>query len=340
MFYIGIGQPAYLDKLPEIGYIQPESEAEKAGFEKGDKILKINDKPVKNWKEATIAFQINPDSIVNVTVDRDGIEKDLSVKTIATKKGIVAIGVAEFLQAVVGSVGPGTPAKQAGLKKGDKIVKIDDIEIIDWYQMSTVIKQRANKETTFIINREGKNLTLNITPDTVENNQGQVGISPYYEQIIQKYGFFESITKGIQKAYEEIILITEVLFGFLYKMVTGAIPLSTAGKTIAGPLFIAKISGAAAEGGMATLLKFTAFISINLAIINLFPIPMLDGGHVVYISLEAIRRKPLSQRTMEYSQRVGFSLLILLMFFAVYNDISKLKDDIVKPFKNAIEYIK
>jgi regulator of sigma E protease len=206
--------------------------------------------------------------------------------------------------------------------------------------MSTVIKQRANKESTFVINREGKNLTLNITPDTVENNQGQIGISPYHEQIIQKYGFFESIIKGIQKAYEEIILITELLFGFLYKMVTGAIPLSTAGKTLAGPLLIAQISGIAAEGGMATLLKFTSFISINLAIINLFPIPMLDGGHVVYISLEAIRRKPLSQRTMEYSQRVGFSLLILLMFFAVYNDISRLKDDIVRPVKKAIEYIK
>ncbi len=340
VFYIGIGQPAYLDKLPEVGYIQPESEAEKAGFLKGDTILSINNKPVKNWKDATIEFQINPDSIVNVTVDRDGIEKDLSVKTTATKQGIVAIGVAESLQAVVGSVGPGTPAKQAGLQKGDKIVKIDDIEIIDWYQMSTVIKQRANKETTFIINREGAELTKQITPALKENNQGQIGIGPYHEQIIQKYGFFESIIKGIQKAYEEIILITELLFGFLYKMVTGAIPLSTAGKTIAGPLLIAQISGAAAEGGIATLLKFTSFISINLAIINLFPIPMLDGGHVVYISLEAIRRKPLSQRTMEYSQRVGFSLLILLMFFAVYNDISRLKDDIVRPVKKAIEYIK
>lgn len=340
IFYIGIGQPAYLDKVAEVGYIQPQSEAEKAGFQLGDKILRINDKPVKNWKEATIAFQINPDSIVAVTVERGGIEKDLSVNTIANDKGIVSIGIAEPLDAVVGGVGPGTPAKQAGLQKGDKIIQINDTEITDWYHMASIIKKNASKESTFIINREGKNLTLMITPDTVGNNQGQIGIGPFQEEIIQKYGFFESIIKGIQKAYDQIIEITVLLFGFLYKMITGAIPLSTAGKTIAGPLLIAQVSGAAAEGGLATLLQFTSFISINLAIINLFPIPMLDGGHVVYITLEAIRRRPLSEKAMEYSQKVGFSFLILLMFLAVFNDITRLKSDIVKPFKKAAEYIK
>jgi regulator of sigma E protease len=333
VLYIGIAQPAYLDKLPEVGYIQPDSEAAKAGFQLGDKILKINNKPVKNWKEATIAFQINPDSIVSVTVDRGGFEKDLSVKTTASKQGIVAIGIAEPLEAIVGNVGEGTPAKQAGLQRGDKIVQINDTKITDWYQMSSIIKKNAAKETTFVINREGKDLTIMITPDTVENNQGQIGIGPFQEQIIQKYGFFESIIKGIQKAYEQIIEITVLLLGFLYKLVTGAIPLSTAGKTIAGPLLIAQVSGAAAESGIATLLQFTSFISINLAIINLFPIPMLDGGHVVYITLEAIRRRPLSQKTMEYSQRVGFSFLILLMFLAVFNDISRLKGDIIRPVK-------
>ncbi len=341
VFLVGISQPAYLDKLAEVGYIQPESEAEKAGFQKGDKILRINNKEVKNWKEATIAFQINPDSIIEVVVDRGGFEKRLSVKATAGKEGIVSIGVAEPLQAIVGNVVDGTPAKEAELKKGDKIVRIDGIEITDWYQMSSVIKSRANKESSFVINRNGAEITKKITPrDLQGNNQGQIGIGPFQEQIIQKYGLFESIVKGIQKAFRDIIEITELLFGFLYKMVTGAIPLSTAGKTIAGPFLIAKVSGAAAESGIATLLQFTSFISINLAIINLFPIPMLDGGHVVYITLEAIRRRPLSEKAMEYSQKVGFSFLILLMFLAVFNDITRLKSDIVKPFKKAIEYIK
>ena len=341
VFYVGIGQPAYLDKLAEVGYIQPESEAEKAGFQKGDTILKINNKDIKNWKDATIEFQINPDSVVNVTVDRGGIEKDLSVKTIAGNQGFVAIGVFEPLQAIVGSVVAGTPAKEAGLQQGDKIIEINGTKITDWYQMSSIIRDNANKESSIVIIREGAELTLKITPQDIQgNNQGQIGISPHQEQTIQKYGLFESITKGIQKAYDQIIQITVLLFGFLYKMITGAIPLSTAGKTIAGPFLIAQISGAAAESGIATLLQFTSFISINLAIINLFPIPMLDGGHVVYITLEAIRRRPLGQKTMEYSQKVGFSFLILLMFLAVFNDVSRLKNDIIKPFKKAIEYIK
>ncbi|NIP38121.1 MAG: RIP metalloprotease RseP [Candidatus Dadabacteria bacterium] len=340
VFLLGIEQPAYLDKVPEIGYIQPESEAEKAGFEIGDKILKINDKPVSTWEEATIALQLNPDSKVSVIVDRAGTEKELSVNAIAGNQGIVSIGVLEPLQAIVGNVAPGTPAKDAGLKKGDKIISIDDVQINDWYQMSAAIKPRADKESTFAIIRDGKELSLKITPETKDNNQGQIGIGPLQEMVIHKYGLAKSITKGLQKAYSDIIKITGLLFEFLYKLVTGDIALSTAGKTIAGPLLIAQVSGAAAESGWATLLQFTSFISINLAIINLFPIPMLDGGHVVYIGLEAIRRRPLSEKAMEYSQKVGFSFLILLMFLAVFNDVSRLKNDIIKPFKKAAEYIK
>ncbi|HSG31068.1 MAG TPA: RIP metalloprotease RseP [Thermodesulfobacteriota bacterium] len=340
VFLLGIEQPAYLDKVPEVGYIQPESEAQKAGFEIGDRILKINNKPVNTWKEATIAFQINPDSLLSVTVDRAGTEKELSVKAIAGNQGVVSIGVLEPLDAVVGNVGPGTPAKDAGLQKGDKIIQIDDVKINDWYQMSAAIKKRGDKESTFIILRDDKELSIQITPALKENDQGQIGIGPLQEQTVQKYGLFKSITKGMLKAYHDIIEITELLFGFLYKLITGAIPLSTAGKTIAGPLLIAQVSGAAAESGWATLLQFTSFISINLAIINLFPIPMLDGGHVVYIGLEAVRRRPLSEKAMEYSQKVGFTFLILLMFLAVFNDVSRLKNDIIKPFKKAAEYIK
>ncbi|NIT14729.1 MAG: hypothetical protein GTN99_10970, partial [Candidatus Dadabacteria bacterium] len=106
--------------------------------------------------------------------------------------------------------------------------------------------------------RDGKELSLTITPDTVENNKGQIGIGPFQEEIIKQYGFFESIIEGFKEAYDQIIKITELLFSFIYKMIIGDIPLSTAGKTIAGPFLIAKVSGAAAESGIATLLQFTS----------------------------------------------------------------------------------
>ncbi len=126
-----------------------------------------------------------------------------------------------------------------------------------------------------------------------------------------------------------IIEVVTLLFGFLYKLVTGKIALGTAGKSLAGPILIAKVSGSAAETGIAPLLQFTCFISINLAVINLFPIPMLDGGHVLYLAIEAIKKKPLSQRSLEISQRIGLTLLIFIMFLAIYNDISRVKGDIV-----------
>jgi len=341
VFFIGISQPAYLDKKPEVGYIEPGSMAEQAGFEKGDTILKINNNEINTWKEAIIVFQTNPDTTVNVIVDRGGIEQELKVEAIASKEGIVSIGIAQSIEARVGSVIEGTPAKEAGLQQGDVIVKIDGINITDWYQMSNLIKERPDKETTFIINREGKELTKKIKPlDLQGTNQGQIGIGIDQDQVTKKYGFFDSIVKGIAEAARQIVEITGLLLGFIYKLIIGKIALSTAGKTLAGPFLIAKISGAAAASGIAPLLKFTSFISINLAIINLFPIPMLDGGHVVYITLEAIMRRPLSQKTIEYSQKVGFSFLILLMFFAIFNDISRLKGDIVKPIKKVIEYIK
>lgn len=341
IFYIGIAKPAFLDKKPVVGYVEPQSSAYNAGFVEGDKILKINGKEVSNWKEANIGFQINPDSVITVTILRDGVEKELNVKAIASNEGIVTVGISEPIDAIVGSVIDGTPAKEAGLLKGDKILKINDTEITDWYQMSTVIKSLADKESNFVIKRNGEIITKDITPrDLQGNKQGQIGIGIYQEEVIKKYPLFQSITEGVSEASSQTYEITRLLFGFLYKLIVGDIPLSTAGKSIAGPFLIAKVSGSAAENGLATLLQFTSFISINLAIINLFPIPMLDGGHVVYIALEAIRRKPLSQKTLEYSQKLGFTFLILLMCLAVFNDLSRIKGDIISPVKKAIEYIK
>ena len=138
---------------------------------------------------------------------------------------------------------------------------------------------------------------VQITPEAIgENGAGAIGIQVYSDEIVKKYGFFEAIYNGVKEAFNMIIEVIVLLFGFLYKLITGKIALGTAGKSLAGPILIAKVSGAAAETGFAQLLQFTCFISINLAVINLFPIPMLDGGHVVYLTLEAIKRKPLSTK--------------------------------------------
>ncbi len=338
VFMIGINVPAYLEKEPVVGIIGSETEAAAAGFLKGDLITHINNKKVNNWRDVTLEIQTNPDVLINVGVIRDGNPMELQVKTKATEQGIVTIGLGEVMDAKVGATMSGTPAEAAGLIEGDKILKINDTAIRDWQHMSSIIKENADTEILMIVNRGGVEQEVKITPQvSADTGKGMIGIEPFTEEIVKKYGFFESIIKGIIEAANMIIEVTVLLFGFLFKLVTGKIALGTAGKSLAGPILIAKISGSAAAGGIAQLLKFTSFISINLAIINLFPIPMLDGGHVLYLTLESIKKKPLSQRTMEISQRIGLTVLIFIMFLAIYNDISRVKGDIMSSLSRVVE---
>ncbi len=341
VFMIGITVPAYLESAPVIGYVKPESAAAEAGFLKGDKILEIDGKEVANWKDVNIQLQTNPDAVLDIKVDREGETETIPVKATASPEGIVAIGLGEPIKARVGTVIDGTPADQADLQKGDEILEINGTKISDWEQMASIIKENSGKEITLLINREGSELTKNITPETsAETGKGAIGIAPYQEEIVKKYGFFESIANGIKEAAKMIVEVVVLLFGFLYKLVTGKIALGTAGKSLAGPILIAKVSGSAAESGIAQLLQFTCFISINLAVINLFPIPMLDGGHVLYLAIESVKKKPLSQRTMEISQRIGLTILIFIMFLAIYNDISRVKGDIVNSLSRLIDTVK
>ena len=341
VFMIGITVPAYLERAPEIGYVGPESPAAEAGFIKGDKILEIEGKKVSNWRDVNIAVQTNPDVTIDIKIEREGVEQVIPVMAKASPEGIVAIGFSEPIPAKVGGVVGGTPAESAGLMKGDRIVEINGTSIKDWDHMASIIKQNAGNEITLDVERGEEVFEILITPEPLgEDGTGAIGIQIYTEEVVKQYGFFESIVKGVQEAAKMIIEVTVLLFGFLYKLVTGKIALGTAGKSLAGPILIAKVSGSAAESGIAQLLQFTCFISINLAIINLFPIPMLDGGHVVYLTIEAIKRKPLSQRSLEISQRIGLTVLIFIMFLAIYNDISRVKGDIMSSFHRIVDVLK
>ncbi len=337
VFMLGINVPAYLEKPPVIGYVEPDSSASKAGFHRGDKILEINGESLKTWRDANITFLSNPGSILKVKVERDGEIKTLEFKASPSTEGLVATGLGEPLKAIVGNIIDGSPAERAGLRKGDKILAINGVKVLDWYDMKSIIEEKANQEVTLLIERDNQ-LEIKITPEPLEGKgHGVIGINPYIDEIQKKYGFFESIVEGIKEAAKLLAEVTVLLLSFLYKLITGKISLGAAGKSIAGPIFIAKVSASAAAGGLATLLQFTAFISINLGLINLFPIPMLDGGHILYLAIESIRRRPLSQRTLEICQRVGFTFLIFIMFLAVYNDLSKLKGSIIESISKVLE---
>ena len=338
VFMIGISVPAYLEKSPEVGFVAPESPAAEAGFEKGDRILEIDGNQVSTWRDVNIQLQTNPDAELDVLIERNGAEKTIPVKAEASPEGYVSIGLGEPIEAKIGGVVPGTPADSAELERGDKITAINGEPVKDWEHMASIIRQNAGRELQIDVERGGEVIQLNITPEALgEDGSGAIGIEVYNDEIVKKYGFFEAIVKGVVEAANMIIEVIVLLFGFLYKLITGKIALGTAGKSLAGPILIAKVSGSAAETGIAQLLQFTCFISINLAIINLFPIPMLDGGHVVYLMIEAIKKKPLSARSMELSQKIGLTILIFIMFLAIYNDISRVKGDIVNSFTKVVD---
>ncbi len=333
VFMVGINVPAYLEKTPEIGFVRPDSPAQNAGFQKGDTIIKIKNKNVDNWQEVNFIFQSNPGSELNIEVNRDGVIESLDLKAEVSNDGLVDLGFRKPLNAVVGGVAPGQPAAKAGMKEGDKILAINSVTINNWDDMSDLIKQSEGSELDVKVERNNEDITIGLKPQlSSELGKYVIGIEPKIEEITKKYGFFESIIVGIKEAAVLTFTFTLAFFSFLAKLFTGGIALGVAGKSVAGPLMIAKISGAAAEAGLANLLKFTSIISINLAIINLLPIPMLDGGHILYLFLEKVKRKPLNEKTMEISQKVGFSVLIFLMFIAIYNDISRLGGDILNQF--------
>jgi len=221
------------------------------------------------------------------------------------------IGVASNAN-IVGSVTPGSPAQEAGILPGDRILAIDGEEVETWTEIVTIIHASSGKELTIKLSREGRELVTKAAPELDEdNNVGLIGIT----QSTEKVGFIEAIVLGTKNT---IALTVSILAG-LVNMITGKIPAD-----VAGPVGIVSIMGDVAQMGLANILSFTALLSLNLGLINLFPIPALDGSRLVFLGIEGLRGKPLAPEKENFIHLVGFALLIMLMVFITYKDILRL----------------
>jgi len=224
----------------------------------------------------------------------------------------------------IGEVSPGLPAEQAGLKKGDVVLSIDGEEVMKWDDLSKIIRNSKGKDLLLKVKRDGEVLEIKVTPkpSTQKNLFGEeipvsvIGITPFDEILVQKVGPFEAVWKGLSQTWFGIKL---TVVGII-KLIERVIP----AKTIGGPILIAQLAGEQAKRGLLSLVLFMAILSINLGVINLFPIPILDGGHFLFLGLEAILRKPLSIKKMEIAQQIGLIFIILLMLFAFYNDLIRI----------------
>ncbi|MBU0634258.1 MAG: RIP metalloprotease RseP [Candidatus Omnitrophica bacterium] len=238
----------------------------------------------------------------------------------------------------IGEVRAGYPAYTAGIKAKDKIISIDGKKIRFWDEVSQIIHEKTEHEEIVVqLEREEKVLSLSVitTSETVKNLFGQevkiglIGISPSDEVILVRYSMGESF----KLALLQVVKLTKITAIALYKMLTGQM---SARESITGPVGIFYITGEAARLGFVYLLQLMGVLSVSLAIINLFPLPVLDGGHLLFLFFEKIKGRPLSFKTQELAARIGLSLIVTLMVFIFYNDFIRfgIFDKIAKIFTN------
>ncbi len=237
---------------------------------------------------------------------------------------IFSISGVMTLKPVIGEIKDGSPAQSAGLQSGDRVVAIRDTPIDTWEQMAEAITESRGKPVDFILERDGRQVRTEITParDTVEDIFGEtherfmIGISAAGEVESERLNPLAAMGESLHRTY----LIIELTVVSVVKLIQGSVSADNLG----GPIMIAQLAGQQVEHGIVSLLAFIALVSVNLGILNLLPVPVLDGGHILFFSIEAVTGRPVSLKVREVAQQVGIFLLMLLMVFVFYNDIMRL----------------
>jgi regulator of sigma E protease len=238
--------------------------------------------------------------------------------------GIFLISGSFVLKPSVGSVKQGAPAFSAGLEKGDLITAINESVINSWDEMAEIINASKGQKIQLTVRRGDSTRHFSLAPQqvTTKNIFGEdvqryiVGITASGETYSKEMNFFQALSESLIQTYR----VTELMVVIIAKLIKGDISTDTLG----GPIMIAQMAGDSAKAGIGSLISFIALISVNLAIINLLPIPVLDGGHLLFFSIEAIKGSPVSIKVREIAQQVGLFILILLMILVFYNDISRI----------------
>jgi regulator of sigma E protease len=306
----------YAEGPAKVGFVEKGSPAEKSGFQAGDVIEEINGRRINDWTKALTLIAVNPDTDVAVTLDRNGEKKVLSLRPEAVSElRIGSSGLMPDMPAEIGRLRPGLPAEKAGLKVNDKILAVNGKTIYHWNQFSLMVKESEGKDLVILIEREGKRAEKTIKP-IMDGGRFVIGVEPAVRLVFKKYGFLESVQMGFARTFET----ADLTFITLKKLFTFSLSI----KTLGGPVMIAQMSGQAAAAGLSAFIALMATISLSLGMLNLLPIPVLDGGMLLFLAIEAVRKKPLSQRVMEVSQGIGAALLITLIAVVSYNDVMRL----------------
>ena len=320
----GATMPAYLDQPAVVGAVQPGSPAEKAGIQPGDQITRFGTANVRTWEHLEMAVGARPELEVDVTLLRGGREEHLKVRPalseIRTRSNarfeIGTIGVLPDVYPSVASFVPGKPAESSGLKPGDLILAIDGERMVFVVQVIEAIgKKSVDKPIEFRVRRDGQDLTIPVTPYQ-DGDTTKIGMYPGEATRYYKPTPIEAIGMSVQRNVE----MSGMILNTLKDLVTG----QASPKQLMGPIGIAQVSGEAARTDWIALLGLMASISLNLGLLNLMPIPVLDGGHIFIMAIETISRRDFSLQVKEKMLFVGFVLLMTLMVTVIYNDLTRI----------------
>ncbi|MBE7421990.1 MAG: RIP metalloprotease RseP [Zoogloeaceae bacterium] len=323
---------------PLLGAPVAESLAARAGFQEGELVRSIDGQPIVSWQE--LRWQLlqhavkKTDATLEVINQRQEIDfrkLDLSLLGTMSFEGDILqqIGFRFFrpqLKPVIGKIMAGSVAELAGMREGDRIVAIDDAPVAAWSQVTAIIREAPGRRIRIMLERHGETLGLDVTPTEADERGirvGRIGIGVREGEgdraallTTVRYGPLESFGKAVVQTWETSVFSLKMLG----RMVFGEV----SWKNLSGPVTIADYAGQSARLGLAHYIKFLALISISLGVLNLLPIPLLDGGHLMYYIVEIIKGGPVSERMMEIGQQIGLALLAMLMAFAFYNDINRL----------------
>ena len=303
-----------------IAFVENESPAAQSGFESGDKILSINGKSINNWEDLRAQIFINTlGENLNVKLERNGNVENLSVdrKLIPDDESTALYLIPQGVKPGIGDVLKDSPADKSGLKIGDVLISLNGTLLYSSKQATELISENAGKEIQLVVKRENEELNISVTPG--DDAKIGVAIGPVFlgKTQMRTYGAFESVYYG----WKDIEKMTALTFSMIGKVFTGDVEFK---KAFGGPIKIAQIAAKSADSGMANFLYFLALLSLSLAILNIMPFPVLDGGHLVMIIVEAVIKREIPIKIKMAIQNTGLVLLLLLMAFIIYNDIISL----------------
>jgi len=323
---------------PLLGAPVAESAAARAGFAEGDLVRSVDQRAVATWTEfrwvmLQRALDRRPVVVETINRNREISHRRVDLAGISADdlEGdvLAQLGFRFFrpqLPAVIGKVLPGSVAEAAGLREGDRIAAIDGENVEHWGRVVAIVGAAAGRAIEIEVLRGGERRLLRIVPAEADDRGrrvGRIGVAALETDlgrdaitILVSYGAAEALPKAVAQTWETSVFSLQMIG----RMITGDISL----KNLSGPITIADYAGQSARLGLSYYIKFLALISISLGVLNLLPIPLLDGGHLMYYIVELIKGGPVSERVMEIGQQIGLALLAMLMAFAFYNDIVRL----------------